>query len=394
MRTVAIIALLIAVSVCFIGHVAVGSATAAPASVNDSDEIIAIRILPDGNADVSVIRTVPVETQNESVAFNKTARLYESGGGAAFDNGADNSLSSFRRAADAVSNESGRPMRIIDVENDTKKWGETGIFYRNFTWTSFTDPPEGDEAVNLNESFTAGNRPWLQSLQADQTLVISLPKGYELVEGKNFDRVEGNSVVYEEPRTFQQFDIVYREQNYQESSGVESNSHSNTIVRVLALVALVVVVLISVLAYLRRQTLVDRITDGDTVLLGRNSTDTSLSTNEHGDSGTNTTTVLGPADDTDTGSTTDRINSELLSDEERVERLLQNNGGRMRQASIVTETGWSDAKVSQLLSGMDEDERIEKLRIGRENLISLPNYDHDHDPGMDAGSDPDHAGND
>lgn len=391
MRTVAIIALLIAVSVCFIGHVAVGSATAAPASVNDSDEIIAIRILPDGNADVSVIRTVPVETQNESVAFNKTARLYESGGGATFDNGADNSFASFRRAADAVSNESGRPMRIINVENDTKKRGETGIFYRNFTWTGFTDPPEGDEAVNLNESFIAGNRPWLQSLQADQTLVISLPEGYELVEGKNFDRVEGNSVVYEEPRTFQEFDIVYREQNYQESSGVEGNGHSNTIVRVLAFVALVVVVLISVLAYLRRQTLLDRIADGDTVLLGWNSTGTSLSTNEHGDG-----TEMGVAVDgkTDTDFTGDHTDSELLSDEERVEQLLHNNGGRMRQASIVTETGWSDAKVSQLLSGMDEDERIEKLRIGRENLISLPNHDHGHDPGVDAGSDPDHAGND
>jgi len=44
----------------------------------------------------------------------------------------------------------------------------------------------------------------------------------------------------------------------------------------------------------------------------------------------------------------------------------------MRQAKIVSETGWSDAKVSQLLSAMADDEQIKKLRIGRENLISLP----------------------
>ncbi|WP_343160898.1 helix-turn-helix domain-containing protein, partial [Halorubrum sp. CBA1125] len=62
----------------------------------------------------------------------------------------------------------------------------------------------------------------------------------------------------------------------------------------------------------------------------------------------------------------------LLSDEERVERLLEGNGGRMRQAAIVEETGWSDAKVSQLLSAMAEEGRVEKLRLGRENLISLP----------------------
>lgn len=44
----------------------------------------------------------------------------------------------------------------------------------------------------------------------------------------------------------------------------------------------------------------------------------------------------------------------------------------MKQAAIVTETGWSNAKVSQLLSAMAEEGRVEKLRIGRENLISLP----------------------
>jgi hypothetical protein len=62
----------------------------------------------------------------------------------------------------------------------------------------------------------------------------------------------------------------------------------------------------------------------------------------------------------------------LLSDEERVERLLDANGGRMRQADIVAETGWSDAKVSQLLSAMADEGDVEKLRLGRENLISLP----------------------
>jgi hypothetical protein len=71
----------------------------------------------------------------------------------------------------------------------------------------------------------------------------------------------------------------------------------------------------------------------------------------------------------------DGIDPELLSDEERILRLLRRNGGRMKQASIVTETGWSNAKVSQLLSEMDDDEEISKLRIGRENLITLPEVD-------------------
>ncbi|MEF8831628.1 MAG: helix-turn-helix domain-containing protein, partial [Halobacteriales archaeon] len=69
------------------------------------------------------------------------------------------------------------------------------------------------------------------------------------------------------------------------------------------------------------------------------------------------------------------VDEELLSDEERVLRLIEANGGRMKQADIVTETGWSNAKVSQLLSGMAEDGDVDKLRIGRENLISLPDVD-------------------
>jgi hypothetical protein len=62
----------------------------------------------------------------------------------------------------------------------------------------------------------------------------------------------------------------------------------------------------------------------------------------------------------------------LLSDEERVLDLLEERGGRMKQTEIVEETDWSNAKVSQLLSEMDENGEIEKLRLGRENLITLP----------------------
>jgi hypothetical protein len=61
---------------------------------------------------------------------------------------------------------------------------------------------------------------------------------------------------------------------------------------------------------------------------------------------------------------------ELLSDDERVMKLLDENGGRMKQVNIVEETGWSKSKVSMLLSEMEEDGEISKLRVGRENIIS------------------------
>jgi hypothetical protein len=68
---------------------------------------------------------------------------------------------------------------------------------------------------------------------------------------------------------------------------------------------------------------------------------------------------------------------ELLTDEDRVLSLLEDNGGRMKQANIVDETGWSKSKVSMLLSDMEDDDHISKLRVGRENIISLKGHEPD-----------------
>ena len=62
---------------------------------------------------------------------------------------------------------------------------------------------------------------------------------------------------------------------------------------------------------------------------------------------------------------------EILSDEDRVINMLEANGGRLRQMTIVEETDWSKSKVSRLLSKMEEEGEIEKISMGRENLIAL-----------------------
>ncbi|MFP8953652.1 helix-turn-helix transcriptional regulator [Natrialbaceae archaeon A-arb3/5] len=63
---------------------------------------------------------------------------------------------------------------------------------------------------------------------------------------------------------------------------------------------------------------------------------------------------------------------ELLSDEGRVVQLLVKNGGEIRQHRITDETGWSKSKVSRLCSSMCDDGTVEKITVGRENVISLP----------------------
>jgi len=60
-------------------------------------------------------------------------------------------------------------------------------------------------------------------------------------------------------------------------------------------------------------------------------------------------------------------------------RLLESNGGRLPQSDIVEETDWSKAKVSRLLSKMEDDGQIKKINLGRKNLIALAGEEPDWD---------------
>ena len=65
------------------------------------------------------------------------------------------------------------------------------------------------------------------------------------------------------------------------------------------------------------------------------------------------------------------------SDRTYVRALLLENDGQMRQKKLVDETGWSKAKASLLLSEMETNEQLSKIRLGRENLLILPGYEPD-----------------
>ena len=63
---------------------------------------------------------------------------------------------------------------------------------------------------------------------------------------------------------------------------------------------------------------------------------------------------------------------ELLSNEERVLRLLEEHGGRIKQQAVVSELDWTEAKTSQVVRKLREGGEIEVFRIGRENVLVLP----------------------
>lgn len=63
---------------------------------------------------------------------------------------------------------------------------------------------------------------------------------------------------------------------------------------------------------------------------------------------------------------------ELLTDGDRVRNLLEERDGRVRQKEIVEAFDWTDSKTSRVVSRLSDEGAVEKLRIGRENVISLP----------------------
>ncbi len=61
----------------------------------------------------------------------------------------------------------------------------------------------------------------------------------------------------------------------------------------------------------------------------------------------------------------------LLFDEDKVTDILKSSGGRCFQNDIVSRSGLSKSKISQIISEMEKKDLIEKQKYGKNNLIIL-----------------------
>ncbi|SDC36418.1 hypothetical protein SAMN05192552_1003136 [Natrinema hispanicum] len=274
-----------------------------------------------------------------------------------------------------------------DESNPTTENARLGVISYSFTWTNFATV-DGDR-IHFGDAFQTDDGTWM-GLTEGQRLVIETPPQYALETP--------TSLTWDGPYEFtaDELEIVFVR------TGTLPSSMSGWLIGGV----LVLIATIGTGGYLLakrdgRTELpipIDRLPLHERLGFGDRDTDEhaaraaeTASRSESGSESGDSLAGSEPADGAVTGendadrgrgtslefeeSTHQDVDPELLSDEERVLRLLQQNGGRMKQASIVSETGWSNAKVSQLLSKMDDDDEIEKLRIGRENLITLPGVD-------------------
>ena len=335
---------------------------------------IRIGLNPDRSADWTVSVRYSLADENETAAFRAAADRFRAG-----EVGPSAELfEGFRREA---SRNVDRSMAIEDVDREVvvhedpsefdvaaEEAVAVGELRLRFTWTSFLSQ-DGESLVLGDALTTPGNETWLRSLESAQTLEVATPEGYTVTgtPSSAVTQLSDGNVIVEGPQTFEEGEpvvIVYG------PAGVGGPPWAMLMAAMVLAAALVAG---SVVGYRRINPEgddagdlftngdgappngADRAPEADPSAVGPSRTDAAGDGVEEGD---------------ETGD--DEPDLSLLSDEERVERLLDANGGRMRQADIVAETGWSDAKVSQLLSAMADEGRVEKLRLGRENLISMP----------------------
>ena len=261
------------------------------------------------------------------------------------------------------------PSSFDVADGETTAVGELRL---TFVWTDFL-AQDGENLLLGDALRTPDGGTWLVSLAEGQTLEVATPDGYTVTGTSDAtDRLSDNAVIVEGPRTFgddERVAVVY--------APAATTAPPWTMLTA-AIVVAAMLIAGSIVGYRRMGADAAAEPNGSVAAGG---VDNDGGSRVGGGNGGETGSEVAGADavsDAAEGDGAPEGDGEpeedlsLLSDEERVERLLDGNGGRMRQADIVAETGWSDAKVSQLLSAMADSNRVEKLRLGRENLISLP----------------------
>jgi len=354
------VALLVALAVALLGGPATGGTVAGVGTDHQQVEFgeptnltMVVDVQPNGDARWTVTTRFDLSTAAEREAFGDLAASFRNGQTSALG------LETFQRASARASERAGRAMAITGVEYRTASQSEiangTGRLSVAFTWTNF-GRTDGDK-LYIDDAFETRSGTWLTGLQRGETLVIRAPDGYGYIDSTIGP--QNRSLRWTGPVSFNasSFHATF---TGQPGAGEPPGGTGGVPTTLLASAGLGV---LFVSAYL--------------ILRYREGDGTPASSDDTPGDGTEAPARSQPdpapepePEPEPESEPTDAV--ELLSDEERVERLLENNGGRMKQADIVTETGWSNAKVSQLLSAMEEDGRIDKLRIGRENLISFP----------------------
>jgi hypothetical protein len=268
-------------------------------------------------------------------------------------------------AADRAENATGREMTVRNGSVSTRESlpdGRFGIVRYRFTWTNFGANPEGDRYVvgdaigglrlSENESL------WIEWVDAFETESVSPSPTAR----------QQRAVRWTGPMRFRTEDPTVELRAIDAAGGFPLVPVAAGVVVALAAVGAGV-------AWSRRTgEQASAEDDGGGVATDAAGEREAAGTADAATEGS----ASGPADAPDEGGeeanagAADGPPEELLTDEERVLRLLEQADGRMKQQDLIGAVDWSRTKASDVVNEMHEAGQIEVYRLGRENVLALP----------------------
>ena len=336
-------------------------------SVDPDQVILRVDLQPNGDAQWRIEYRVRLETENETQAFEDLQADVEANESAYLSDFTDR----IGGTVNTAENSTGREMTAGNFDVSTRITQlpqEYGVLTYTFTWTNFAQT-DGDSIV-------AGDALAGFFLDSETTLTIGWPDDYrEASVSPEPSERQQKAVVWRGPLDFGSSEprlTVEPGDSSGGNGGPDPSDEAGGLGLGTIGGGLVVLLVLGAagLLYMRRNGRIDGGLPGAV-----SSPDTSSDGGTAGASAAGAGAGAAAGGATENDASQQEPPSELLSNEERVVKFLEQEGGRAKQQEIVDGLGWTDAKTSQVLSGMASDDQIEKFRIGRENVVKLPDDD-------------------
>lgn len=335
------------------------SASSPPAlqeDINPDGVVMEVDVAADGDAAWRIEYRMQLDTDEDRQAFGNLSNDIESDPGPYVERFHNR----MNATADSASNATGREMAITNVSVSAERQelpDETGVVTFTFRWSNFA-AVDGDR-------LTIGDAIDGLFLDEDTSILISWPTEYDLVDASPPPTEERqDSVLYDGSTNFAEGEP--RIEVAPEGAADPSGSLPFSPLVAGLLVILLVVLLAALLAARRRDEPLfgggeaGSEDDGDGGGAGSPEPAAEPNGSEEDSAGSGAGAAAGTPD------------SDLLSNEEQVLQLIEQRGGRMKQQAVAEELGWTDAKTSQVTKGLREEGALEGFRLGRENVLALP----------------------
>ncbi len=343
---------------------AAGLGGLAQESVDPDAVVMDVALQENGDAEWTVTYRVRLADDNETAAFEDLRDDVRANESAYADRFADR----MGGTVAAAENATGREMAVENVSADAEITAlpqEYGVLTYRFRWTNFA-AVEGDE-------IRAGDALAGLFLDGESRLKMTWPEGYERASAAPSPDATGErEVAWQGPRDFDADEprlVVAPGGAATPTETAPDESEGGGGAWVVALSALLGLAGVAAVLWANRRygwtawTLAGR---GDEA--GDGTADAAAGGDADGDAD-------GGADDAPVTPGDDGPPPELLSNEERVLTLLERNGGRMKQQQVAADLDWTAAKTSQVIGDLRDDDDVETFRIGRENVVTLPDVD-------------------